>query len=292
MKPIIDRLSLIRVSLVRHLIKVFCSQITWLWILLLWKITFFGIVFNSSYIYSPFFEVDIEKTISMFSTLLSKLFSDPVLTQYLKLLIDFLDKLEFSDITSSCFLVQLQFVSGACLDSSTDRSLGLPSSDPRNYSTFDKYTFENTLALKNTFLKKKLPKIHLTDRSQGLPSTESLSTFWHPTFQKIHLRKIHFWKIHLGKTHLWKIHFRRKKPLTDRSWGFRSSQLLDIQPFCWSPSTNPTSTFHHCTLFLISPPPSTPTAPYCWGQTSSLFVELPPPIHQSAFHQSPIAPFF
>ena len=97
MKPIIDRLSLIRVSLVRHLIKVFCSQITWLWLLLLWKITFFGIVFNSSYIYSPFFEVDIEKTISMFSTLLSKLFSDPVLTQYLKLLIDFLDKLEFSE---------------------------------------------------------------------------------------------------------------------------------------------------------------------------------------------------
>ena len=56
MKPIIDRLSLIRVSLVRHLIRVFCSQI-----LLLWKITFLGLISNSANIYSPSFEVDIEK---------------------------------------------------------------------------------------------------------------------------------------------------------------------------------------------------------------------------------------
>ena len=76
-------ISLSRVSLVGHLIKVFCSQITYI-----------SLISKSHS--QPYFSSENWKTISIFFTLLLiNIGFQTLLIQYPKLLIDFLDKLEF-----------------------------------------------------------------------------------------------------------------------------------------------------------------------------------------------------
>ena len=71
-----------------------------------------------------------------------------------------------SDIASSCFLLQFQFVTGACLDFSTDRSPGLP-------STFlsDSFHQSSNRPASAAFLFD--PDI-TGGRSMGLPVTDSI----------------------------------------------------------------------------------------------------------------------